>query len=383
MKILILGGNGFIGKNLAEYLKDDYEVFSFDREIPNVLDNKKIKYIKGDFFNDTDILPYLKKSDVVVHAISTINPGNSNEKYFFGYKNDFLQSIKLCEWSKQYEFRILFLSSGGTVYGNKEAMPIKEEDLPVPINHYGNLKLCIENTIRTFNRQMGLNNIIARISNPYGPGQDYRKGVGFIDAALKKAINKELDEISEYKDKKFKDSKLQELAISYINELNNGLEIAKTYGSDSFETKWDEHIGKRTSLLSAIDKINSIPVQDKDSLSELLAQGNEVKDNNAKKEAIENLVKNINFTVDNTKSNEYTKYYSATVENTTEYLIKDIYLTINLVNADGVTVGTQYVSANNWAPSGKTLFEFSQFKGDNEFTTTQVSISSFNAEKTE
>ena len=202
-------------------------------------------------------------------------------------------------------------------------------------------------------------------------------------SSFKKAINKELDEISEYKDKKFKDSKLQELAISYINELNNGLEIAKTYGSDSFETKWDEHIGKRTSLLSAIDKINSIPVQDKDSLSELLAQGNEVKDNNAKKEAIENLVKNINFTVDNTKSNEYTKYYSATVENTTEYLIKDLYLTINLVNADGVTVGTQYVSANNWAPSGKTLFEFSQFKGDNEFTTTQVSISSFNAEKTE
>ena len=202
-------------------------------------------------------------------------------------------------------------------------------------------------------------------------------------SSFKKAINKELDEISEYKDKKFKDSKLQELAISYINELNNGLEIAKTYGSDSFETKWDEHIGKRTSLLSAIDKINSIPVQDKDSLSELLAQGNEVKDNNAKKEAIENLVKNINFTVDNTKSNEYTKYYSATVENTTEYLIKDIYLTINLVNADGVTVGTQYVSANNWAPSGKTLFEFSQFKGDNEFTTTQVSISSFNAKKTE
>ena len=74
-------------------------------------------------------------------------------------------------------------------------------------------------------------------------------------SSFKKAINKELDEISEYKDKKFKDSKLQELAISYINELNNGLEIAKTYGSDSFETKWDEHIGKRTSLLSAIDKI--------------------------------------------------------------------------------------------------------------------------------
>lgn len=201
--------------------------------------------------------------------------------------------------------------------------------------------------------------------------------------SFKKAINKELVDIQEYKDKKFKDSKLQELAISYINELNNGLEITKTFGSDSFYSKWDKHVAKRTSLLSEINEIKTIPVQDKDALSELLAQGNEVKDNNEKKESIENLVKNINFTVNNEKSDEYTKYYTATVENTTKYLIKDIYLTINLVNADGVTVSTQYVSANNWAPGGKTLFEFTQYIGDNAFTTTQISISSFNAEESE
>lgn len=195
MKILILGGNGFIGKNLAKHLMNSYEVISFDKEIPSNIDNKKIIYIKGDFFNDEDILPYLIECNIVIHAVSTINPGNSNEKYFLGYKMDFLQSIKLCEWSKQYNFRIIFLSSGGTVYGYKNIMPIKEEDLPVPINHYGNLKLCIENTIRTFNRQMGLHNTIARIANPYGPGQDYRRGVGFIDAALKRAINKQTIEI--------------------------------------------------------------------------------------------------------------------------------------------------------------------------------------------
>ena len=57
------------------------------------------------------------------------------------------------------------------------------------------MKLCIENTIRTFNYQAHTKILIARISNPYGPGQDFNKGVGFIDAALKKTIKGEKIEI--------------------------------------------------------------------------------------------------------------------------------------------------------------------------------------------
>ena len=90
---------------------------------------------------------------------------------------------------------MIFFSSGGTVYGNQDVQPISEDAVPVPINHYGNLKLCIENTIRTFNFQMKKNMLVARISNPYGPGQDYHKGVGFIDAAIKKSISGETIEI--------------------------------------------------------------------------------------------------------------------------------------------------------------------------------------------
>ena len=90
---------------------------------------------------------------------------------------------------------MIFFSSGGTVYGNQIEQPIKETAVPVPINHYGNLKLCIENTIRTFNFQMKKNMLVARISNPYGPGQDYHKGVGFIDAAIKRTLMHETIEI--------------------------------------------------------------------------------------------------------------------------------------------------------------------------------------------
>lgn len=194
-KILVLGGNGFLGKNLCTYLADNGEkVYSFDMALPEEAD-KRIEYIAGDFFDDYTLEKIVKGMDVVYHAICTLNPGNSNDKCIVGYERDFVQTAKLCYYLKDTECRMIFFSSGGTVYGNQKIQPIPEDAVPVPINHYGNLKLCIENTIRTFNFQMKKNMLVARISNPYGPGQDYHKGVGFIDAAIKHAIAGETIEI--------------------------------------------------------------------------------------------------------------------------------------------------------------------------------------------
>lgn len=187
-KYLILGGNGFIGRNLCNYLADmGLEVASFDREaLPEK--NTKIRFIQGDFFEDSFLKKLIQEYDVLFHAISTINPGNSNEKYMNGYGNDLVQTVKLCSWIKDTDKRLVFLSSGGTVYGNQEIQPITENHLPLPINHYGNVKLCIENALRIFHIQNTVHIRIARISNPFGPGQDYTKGVGFVDAVLKRAL---------------------------------------------------------------------------------------------------------------------------------------------------------------------------------------------------
>lgn len=194
-KILVLGGNGFIGRNLCTLMADaGEEVYSFDMSLPENRDSR-IKYLSGDFFDDYTLQSVLDGMDVVYHAICTLNPGNSNDKCLMGYERDFVQTAKLCSMIKNSDCRLIFLSSGGTVYGNQEIQPIKEDAVPIPINHYGNLKLCIENTIRTFNFQSKTNMLVARISNPYGPGQDYHKGVGFIDAALKRAIHKETIEV--------------------------------------------------------------------------------------------------------------------------------------------------------------------------------------------
>ena len=193
--ILVIGGNGFIGTNLSYMLAEEgNDVISFDLVRP-ARENPKIQYIEGDFFDDQILEKITEKVDVIIHAISTVNPGNSNQQYMRGYAKDFIQTIKLCELVIQKGIRMIFLSSGGTVYGNPKEQPILEDIRPQPINHYGNIKLCIENTIRTFNTQLHTKMLIARISNPYGPGQDYHKGVGFIDAALKKAMAHETIEI--------------------------------------------------------------------------------------------------------------------------------------------------------------------------------------------
>ncbi len=191
-KILVLGGNGFICKNLVATLatKKENEIYSFDLTIPvNKLPN--VNYLEGDFFDDYVLKNLIKGMDIVYHGICTLNPGNSNDKYMEGYTRDLLQSVKLCDWLAKSKARMIFLSSGGTVYGKQKEMPIKETVLPKPINHYGNLKLCIENMIRVFNIQNDTDFRIVRIANPYGPGQDYHKGVGFIDAALKRGMSGE------------------------------------------------------------------------------------------------------------------------------------------------------------------------------------------------
>ena len=190
VKVLILGGNGFIGTNLAKPFtqKPGYSVTCFDRA-EAVQKQPGVFYLSGDFFNDDQMKALVDEYDVFYHAISTLTPGNSNTNYMNGYEKDFIQSVKLCDLIQKAGKKLIFLSSGGTVYGKHEKMPVSEVDYCQPINHYGVIKHCIESVMQTFHVQNGARMIVARISNPYGPGQDFRKGVGVIDAAIKNAVH--------------------------------------------------------------------------------------------------------------------------------------------------------------------------------------------------
>lgn len=193
--IAVIGGSGFIGWNICKAATaSGYKVTCFDR-VKAVEDTGAISFVKGDYYDDNALKQLISEHDIIVQALSIMNPSNSNDTYHDGYGKEFMQTIRLMEMIIEENKRLIFISSGGTVYGDALELPTKEDSPLKPINHYGNLKVCIENTMRIFNKQHKKNMIVVRVSNPYGPGQDYTKSVGFIDAAIKKTLAGETIEI--------------------------------------------------------------------------------------------------------------------------------------------------------------------------------------------
>ena len=163
-----------------------------------------------------------------------------------------------------------------------------------------------------------------------------------------------------------------------IATLNKGLEVAATYGADSFYIDWDKHANARTSIILKINSIKEIPVKDKNILNQLLAKGKEATQENAKETAVNDLVSNLTYQLDEAKSDEFVKVYFVEVENTTEYLIKDLGISVNLVNDSGVTVETTYINMDNWKSGSKVRLEFSVY--DKEFAKTETTLEYYTAE---
>ena len=73
--------------------------------------DSRVEYIKGDFFDDNVLSDVIKGKDIIYHALSTVNPGNSNQKYMMGYGRDFIQTVRLFDMLKETDTKLIFLSS--------------------------------------------------------------------------------------------------------------------------------------------------------------------------------------------------------------------------------------------------------------------------------
>ena len=188
-KILLLGGNGFIGTALAAGLmKNGWSVTIFADKKRDTDTMKNVKYLYGDFFCDS-VFDILSDYDKIVHLISSINPSSSANNPMAGYSRDFVRSVEIINFLSHEGKTMYFASSGGTVYGMQSISPIPETAPTEPINHYGMTKLLIENVLYMYNRTHNTKHVVFRISNPYGPGQNSAfSGVGVIDAFIRKAM---------------------------------------------------------------------------------------------------------------------------------------------------------------------------------------------------
>jgi UDP-glucose 4-epimerase len=189
--ILLLGGGGFIGSNLARFLKKQgHNVTIYDRNIKQKRFPGPFFFIEGDFFKENNLVELIRNQDVVVHLISSVIPASSTQHTEKAYSQDILKTLELIECCRDNGVKkIVFLSSGGTIYGRNYHSPITETSSTNPINHYGIMKLTIEKILLMHNNIYGMQNVILRVANPYGQGQNPSKKIGAVTVFLDMILN--------------------------------------------------------------------------------------------------------------------------------------------------------------------------------------------------
>ena len=187
---LILGGAGFIGSNLARRLvAQGEEVRIFTRpsfsvsNIEGILD--KIEVVYRDFMDDVALRNAIQNVDTVYHLISTTFPSMTVESSFYDVLSNLLPTIRLVEICLANGVKkIIYASSGGTIYGDPQTIPITEDHPLVPKSAYGQSKLTIENHLNFYARSTSLDVNILRVANPYGPGQKLLGVQGLVAVAM-------------------------------------------------------------------------------------------------------------------------------------------------------------------------------------------------------
>lgn len=188
-KILVIGGTGFIGQNVIKLLKENgYFVGNYSLHNSEISDETYC----GDVYNDPKFEKIVSNYDKIVYLITTVSPTRSMDKPTEPYMYDIPMLIKTLESCKSSGIkRIVFASSGGTIYGDNGNNKSKENDFNEPRNHYAICKLTSEKILEMYNKLYDMENISLRISNPFGEGQRVESQVGAITIFAKKLIDGE------------------------------------------------------------------------------------------------------------------------------------------------------------------------------------------------
>ncbi|UTH76565.1 NAD-dependent epimerase/dehydratase family protein [Chromobacterium sp. IIBBL 290-4] len=201
MQCLVLGGGGFIGSAICDQLlSNGYGVNVFEhyktKPYRNFLESENIKWFSGDFHSLDQDIECLDGVETIIHLISTTHPSTSNKDPIFDIESNLINTVKLLsKLEKSSVKRVIFISSGGTVYGEPTYLPIDEKHPTNPIVSYGIVKLAIEKYLLMYCKLFNIKPIILRVSNPYGERQQIGSMQGAIGVFLNKAINDQPIEI--------------------------------------------------------------------------------------------------------------------------------------------------------------------------------------------
>lgn len=200
MRVLVLGGSGFLGSHIVDrFLAEKHEVSVYDlyperyRRTP-----AGVEFITGDFGNVGALDEVIATGyDAIIHCVSTTTPKSSSESTEFDIQSNVIGTVKLMDICvRRRTGKLVFLSSGGTVYGDVgDAGSVSESHGASPICSYGVSKLSIERYLSVYQHLHGLNYVSLRLSNPYGERQSPHRALGALSVFLYRTLTRQPIEI--------------------------------------------------------------------------------------------------------------------------------------------------------------------------------------------
>ena len=200
-RCLVLGGTGFIGTNLCRALvSSGANVRSFARKLPKRYKGSgwqaHVEWTAGDLSSAEQVRISLRNIDIVFHLISSTLPASSNLDVLSDLSSNVVPTLQMLDLARKIGIeKIVFISSGGAIYGIPKRVPIVEDDQTNPICAYGIHKLAIEKYLQLFHHQWKLEYGILRVSNPYGVGQPVDRPQGVIATFVHRTVNREALEV--------------------------------------------------------------------------------------------------------------------------------------------------------------------------------------------
>ena len=183
MKILVTGGLGFIGSNFCRYILtkySDYEIINIDKmgiganpaNLKDLENEKRYKFIKGDIRDSELINKIIKQVDAVVNIAAETHVDRSIANPTTFIQNNTLGTFTLLEAIRKHNDNARLIQvSTDEIYGETKEGSFKENDRPKPSNPYSASKAAADMFVLTYHRTYGLDTIISRCTNNYGPYQ--------------------------------------------------------------------------------------------------------------------------------------------------------------------------------------------------------------------
>ena len=193
-RIAVLGGCGFIGSHICRALvRAGRPVRIFDkvyagRELARDIEGA-VEIVEGDIARPDDVLGVVEGCDTVIHLVHTTVPGSSMADPAYDVESNVVATVRwLPRLAEAGVRRIIFVSSGGTVYGPPRGDLIDESHPTDPISSYGITKLMLEKYVAMYATMSGIGHLILRPSNVYGEGQRLHIGQGVIGVLADRAL---------------------------------------------------------------------------------------------------------------------------------------------------------------------------------------------------